>query len=32
MTGTTVSVLPLIALLLVFQKRIIQGIALSGMK
>jgi len=32
MTGATVSVLPLIALFLIFQKRIIQGIALSGMK
>jgi multiple sugar transport system permease protein len=32
MTGATVSVLPLIVLFLIFQKRIIQGIALSGMK
>lgn len=32
MTGATVSILPLIALFLVFQKQIIRGIALSGMK
>ncbi|GMK45971.1 sn-glycerol-3-phosphate transport system permease protein UgpE [Paenibacillus glycanilyticus] len=32
MTAATVSVLPLITIFLIFQKRIIQGIALSGMK
>ncbi|MBD3919417.1 carbohydrate ABC transporter permease [Paenibacillus sp. PR3] len=32
MTAATVSVLPLISIFLIFQKRIIQGIALSGMK
>ncbi|WP_238162415.1 carbohydrate ABC transporter permease [Cohnella sp. AR92] len=32
MTAATVSVLPLIVVFLIFQKRIIQGIALSGMK
>lgn len=32
MTGATVSVIPLIVVFLIFQKRIIQSIALSGMK
>lgn len=32
MTAATVSILPLITIFLIFQKRIIQGIALSGMK
>lgn len=32
MTAATVSVLPLITVFLIFQKRIIQGITLSGMK
>lgn len=32
MTAATVSVIPLIVVFLIFQKRIIQGIALSGMK
>lgn len=32
MTGATISVLPLIVVFLAFQRRIIQGIALSGMK
>jgi multiple sugar transport system permease protein len=32
MAGTTISVLPLIVVFLIFQKQIIQGIAMSGMK
>ncbi|WP_246120308.1 carbohydrate ABC transporter permease [Cohnella terricola] len=32
MAGATVSVIPLIAIFTIFQKKIIQGIALSGMK
>ncbi|MFC3745104.1 carbohydrate ABC transporter permease [Paenibacillus sp. GCM10012306] len=32
MAGTTVSIVPLILLFLIFQKQIIRGIALSGMK
>jgi multiple sugar transport system permease protein len=32
MTGATVSMLPLIAVFLVFQKQIVQGIAMTGLK